>query len=140
MEENLVCNVEENMSRLGSDVRSAREELQKVYLELEQERCAAATAAKEAMAMITRLQEEKSSVLMEARQYRYACEERESHTQEAISLLKQVLLNKEDELISLQNHIRAYQRMLLRTDHMSSEQEQERSVSLNVEDQDNRDG
>ena len=79
---------------------------------------------------------------MEARQCRYACEERESHTQEAISLLKQVLLNKEDELISLQNHIRAYQRMLLRTDHMSSEeeQEQERSVSLNVEDRDNRDG
>ncbi len=44
-----------------------REALAAMYLELEKERNASATAANEAMGMIARLQEEKAVVLMEAR-------------------------------------------------------------------------
>jgi hypothetical protein len=40
-----------------------------LYLELEKERCAASSAADEAMAMILRLQEEKALIEMEAKQY-----------------------------------------------------------------------
>ncbi len=47
--------------------QTEQEVLAAMYLELEKERNASATAANEAMGMIARLQEEKAVVLMEAR-------------------------------------------------------------------------
>ncbi len=55
-----------------------------MYLELEKERNASATAANEAMGMIVRFQEEKTAVLMEARQFQRVVEQKLMHDQEAI--------------------------------------------------------
>lgn len=98
---------------LKEALKTERDTLHKLYVELEEERCASATAANEAMAMITRLQEEKAAVLMEARRYRRVTEEREIHNQEAFTLLKEALLNKEDDLLALQDQVEAYREMFI---------------------------
>jgi hypothetical protein len=64
--------------------QTEREALAAMYLELEKERNASATAANEAMGMIARLQEEKAAVLMEARQFQQVVEQKSMHDQEAI--------------------------------------------------------
>lgn len=99
---------------LREALKSERDTLRKLHIELEEERGASMTAANEAMAMITRLQEEKAAVLMEARRYRRVAEERETHNQEAISLLKDALLTKEDDLLALQDLLNAYRETFLR--------------------------
>jgi hypothetical protein len=55
-------------------LQTEREALAAMYLELEKERNASATAANEAMGMIARLQEEKAAVLMEAKQFQRVVE------------------------------------------------------------------
>lgn len=105
---------------LKEALKSERDTLRKLHIELEEERGASMTAANEAMAMITRLQEEKAAVLMEARRYRRVAEERETHNQEAIFLLKDALLTKEDDLLALQDLLNAYRETFLR---LESEQQ-----------------
>ncbi|KAK9671618.1 hypothetical protein RND81_12G042600 [Saponaria officinalis] len=56
--------------------------------ELEQERIAAATAADEAMAMISRLQEEKVLIEMESREYQRILEEKSTYDAEEMDILK----------------------------------------------------
>ncbi|KAH7426467.1 hypothetical protein KP509_10G002600 [Ceratopteris richardii] len=101
------------LSWLKEALRAERETLCKLRLELEEERGASMTAADEAMAMINRLQEEKSAVLVESRRYKLAAEERESHNQEAIDILKEALLTKEDDLLALQELLGAYREALM---------------------------
>lgn len=101
---------------LKEALKSERDSLRKLHRELEVERGASMTAANEAMAMITRLQEEKAAVLVEARRYKLAAEERENHNHEAIGLLKEALLTKEDDLLALQELLSAYRERLLRFD------------------------
>ncbi|MCO5601171.1 hypothetical protein L7F22_055290 [Adiantum nelumboides] len=99
---------------LKEALRSERDSLQRLYRELEEERCASMTAANEAMAMISRLQEEKAAVLVEARRYKLAADERETHNQEAIILLKEALLTKEDDLLAFHELLSAYKERLMR--------------------------
>lgn len=84
-----------------------------LYRELEEERNSSATAASEAMAMITRLQEEKASIQMEARHFRRMVEEKAVHDQEAISALLDMIARKDDELVALTNELQIYRRKLL---------------------------
>ncbi|KAI5068602.1 hypothetical protein GOP47_0016947 [Adiantum capillus-veneris] len=98
---------------LKEALKSERESLRRLHRELEEERGASMTAANEAMAMITRLQEEKSAVLVEARRYKLAAEERETHNQEAISLLKEALWTREGDLVALQELLSAYKGRLM---------------------------
>lgn len=84
-----------------------------LYLELEQERNAAATAADEAMAMILRLQEEKASIEMEARQYQQMIEEKYAYDEEEKNILKEILVRRETEIHFLENEVEAYRQMLL---------------------------
>lgn len=100
--------------QLREALKSQKKALHSLYIELEKERCASATAANEAMAMITRLQEEKAAAFMEARQYKRMTEEKESHHQEAIASLRQTILDKEDDLLALQDQIEAYSKMFYR--------------------------
>ncbi|KAI5064972.1 hypothetical protein GOP47_0019667 [Adiantum capillus-veneris] len=100
--------------RLREVLKYERKALRKLHKELEEERCASATAANEAMAMIRRLQEEKSAASVESRHYRLASEERETYNQEAITLLKEALSVMENEVRSLQEHVEAYRSMLLK--------------------------
>ena len=60
-------------------LQAEREALAALYSELEQERNSSATTASEALAMISRLQEEKAAVQMEARQYQWMVVEKEKY-------------------------------------------------------------
>ncbi|KAI8012261.1 putative myosin-binding protein 6 [Camellia lanceoleosa] len=73
--EEIKSNVQKELGYEGNEKNAIRileqalEEHAALYLELEKERSAAATAADEAMAIILRLQDEKASIEMEAWQY-----------------------------------------------------------------------
>ncbi|CAN6447774.1 unnamed protein product [Victoria cruziana] len=83
-----------------------------LYLELEEERNAAATAADEAMAMISRLQEEKAMIEMEARQYRRMIEEKAAYDAEEMNILKEILLRREREKLVLEKEVEVYREKL----------------------------
>lgn len=98
---------------LKEALRIEKEAHLSLQAELDEERNAASSAANETMSMIARLQEEKAAVLMEARQFKRMAEERELHNQEAISLLKEMLMNKEEEAFALENELVACRQMFL---------------------------
>lgn len=82
-----------------------------LYLELEKERSAAASAADEAMAMIQRLQEEKASIEMEARQYQRMIEEKSAYDAEEMNILKEIIVRREREKHFLEKEVEAYREM-----------------------------
>ncbi|KAI3915602.1 hypothetical protein MKX01_015427 [Papaver californicum] len=89
-----------------------------LYRELEEERSAAASAADEAMAMILRLQEEKASIEMEARQYQRMIEEKSAYDAEEMAILKEILVRREREKHFLEKEVEAYRKnMGLRDEH-----------------------
>ncbi|KAL6191230.1 hypothetical protein ACLB2K_037621 [Fragaria x ananassa] len=83
-----------------------------LYYELEKERSAAATAADEAMAMILRLQEEKASIEMEARQYQRMIQEKSIYDAEEMNILKEILLRREREKHFLEKEVEYYRKIL----------------------------
>ncbi|XP_051216592.1 uncharacterized protein [Lolium perenne] len=88
------------------NVRSALQQ------ELDKERSAAASAAEEAMAMILRLQKEKSSLEIEARQQRRTADERCAFYEDEVEELRDILLMREREARSLQKEVESYRRLL----------------------------
>ncbi|XP_071712506.1 probable myosin-binding protein 5 [Rutidosis leptorrhynchoides] len=87
-----------SLQQLKKQARTDRKNLQLLQTELEEERSAAAVAANNAMAMITRLQAEKAAVQMEALQYQRMMEEQAEYDQEEIRILQDNVA-KRDELI-----------------------------------------
>ncbi|CAL9225184.1 unnamed protein product [Arabidopsis halleri] len=85
-------------------------------LELEKERNAAASAADEALGMILRLQEEKASIEMEARQYQRMIEEKSAFDAEEMIILKEILLRREREKHFLEKEVDTYRQMFLETE------------------------
>nr|GMD73893.1 probable myosin-binding protein 5 [Ipomoea batatas] len=81
-------------------------------LELEKERNAAATAADEAMAMISRLQDEKALIEMEARQYKRIIEEKSAYEADEMEVLKEILVRRETEKHFLEREVEAYRQMV----------------------------
>lgn len=92
-----------------------------LYLELEKERSAAATAADEAMAMILRLQEEKASIEMEARQYQRMIEAKAAYDAEEMNIFKEILLRREREKHFLEKEVEAYRQMILGNDQSDAD-------------------
>ncbi|KAK1682470.1 hypothetical protein QYE76_043318 [Lolium multiflorum] len=92
--------------RRRENVRSALQQ------ELDKERSAAASAAEEAMAMILRLQKEKSSLEIEARQQRRTADERCAFYEDEVEELRDILLMREREARSLQKEVESYRRLL----------------------------
>ncbi|CAM6102546.1 unnamed protein product [Calypogeia fissa] len=90
-----------------------REALAALYLELEEERNAAGSAAHEAMAMITRLQEEKAAIQMDARQYQRMSEEKQQYDQESMAMLQEILVKKDEEVYALEEEVNKYRERLL---------------------------
>lgn len=82
-----------------------------LYVELEKERSSAAIAADEAMAMILRLQEEKASIEMEARQYQRILEEKSVYDDEEMTILKEILIRREKEKHLLEKEVEEYRQM-----------------------------
>ncbi|XVE78087.1 hypothetical protein DITRI_Ditri13aG0115800 [Diplodiscus trichospermus] len=97
-----------------------------LYLELEKERAAAASAADEAMAMILRIQEDKASVEMEARQYQRMIEEKFAYDEEEMNILKEILVRREKENHLLEKEVEAYKQI----DTLGHEQECDFSYTL----------
>ncbi|KAL4578438.1 hypothetical protein LXL04_014561 [Taraxacum kok-saghyz] len=83
-----------------------------LYIELEKERNAAASAADEAMAMILRLQEEKASIEMESRQYQRMIEEKSAYDEEEMNILKEIVLRREMEKHFLEKEVEAYRQTI----------------------------
>ncbi|KAG2726518.1 hypothetical protein I3760_01G116500 [Carya illinoinensis] len=110
-----------------------------LYLELEKERCAAATAADEAMAMILRLQEEKALIEMEAKQFHRMIEEKYAYDAEEMNILKEILLRREREKHFLEKEVEAYRQMMFGNDQLDADMEATEthgisSLSLSSED------
>ncbi|CAK7330383.1 unnamed protein product [Dovyalis caffra] len=76
------------------------------YAELEKERMATASAADEAMAMILRLQNEKSSAEIEAKQYRQLAEQKQEFQQEVMESLQWDIIKLESERSELEENLR----------------------------------
>ncbi|XP_039000868.1 myosin-binding protein 1-like [Hibiscus syriacus] len=87
---------------------NAREYINALSKELEEERNASAIAAYQAMAMITRLQEEKASLRMEALQYLRMMEEQAEYDVEALEKANDLLTEKERELQDLEAELEYY--------------------------------
>ena len=90
-------------------------------LELDKERAAAATAADEAMAMISRLQKDKASMEIEARQYERMIDEKFAYDEEEIDILKEILMRRERENHFLEKEIETYRRMSVTGDEQSND-------------------
>ncbi|XP_031263952.1 uncharacterized protein LOC116122188 [Pistacia vera] len=94
-----------------------------LYLELEKERSAAATAADEAMAMILRLQEEKASIEMEAWQYQRMIEEKYAYDAEEMNILKEILVRRERERHFLEKEVEAFRQMFFANEQLEADME-----------------
>lgn len=100
-EDQYCCNEDEEF-----DVMTLRKLLKKARAELKKERMAAATAAEEAMAVILRLQREKSCVEMEANQYRRMVEHKLEYDNEMIQSLEWIVMKHESEKSLLDDELR----------------------------------
>ncbi|CAI9112443.1 OLC1v1012895C1 [Oldenlandia corymbosa var. corymbosa] len=96
------------LNRLKKQVRVDRRSLIALYMELDEERSASAVAANNAMAMITRLQAEKAAVQMEALQYQRMMEEQAEYDQEALQVMKDLILKREEEIKVLESDLEVY--------------------------------
>ncbi|XP_042055069.1 uncharacterized protein LOC121799688 [Salvia splendens] len=91
-----------------------------LYIELEKERRASASAADEAMAMILRLQEEKASIEMEARQYQRIIEEKSAYDDEEMDIIQEILMRREKEKLFLEKEVETYREMVFRGNEQST--------------------
>ncbi|KAL6001660.1 hypothetical protein ACLOJK_007400 [Asimina triloba] len=101
------------LDRLKSALRAEHKALSALYAELEEERSASAVAANQTMAMITRLQEEKAAVQMEALQYQRMMEEQSEYDQEALQLLNELMVKREKENQELEKELELYRKKVL---------------------------
>ncbi|TVU05704.1 hypothetical protein EJB05_48881 [Eragrostis curvula] len=87
--------------------------MKKLFMELEEEREASATAASAALSLIRKLQKEKDAERMEAWQYKRIAEEKMNHTDGALEVLKELVEQKELEISYLRNQMQMYKHKLL---------------------------
>lgn len=100
------------VTSLKKSLEEAHASCAALYLELEKERSAAATAADEAMAMILRLQEEKAAIEMEARQFHRMIEEKAAYDAEEMNILTEILLRREKEKHFLEQEVETYRQII----------------------------
>lgn len=96
------------VDRLKRQVDHDRKLLGALYKELEEERNASAIATSQSMAMITRLQEEKAALHMEALQYLRMMEEQSEYDMEALEKTNDLLADKEKEMQDLEYELLFY--------------------------------
>ncbi|XP_009141089.1 probable myosin-binding protein 4 [Brassica rapa] len=93
---------------LKQQLEQDRNSLKELSKELEEERNASAIAANQAMAMITRLQEEKAALHMEALQYLRMMDEQAEHDVDALERANDVLADREKEIQDLEMELEYY--------------------------------
>ncbi|KAL9243021.1 hypothetical protein vseg_016962 [Gypsophila vaccaria] len=93
----------ENLAdRLKREIEHGKKRISDLYKELEEERSAAAIAANQAMAMITKLQEEKAALHMEALQYLRMMEEQAEYDVDELEKANDMIAEKDKEIQDLQ--------------------------------------
>ncbi|XWS47552.1 hypothetical protein CRYUN_Cryun14cG0162000 [Craigia yunnanensis] len=103
----------QTIERLKTSLIAERKVLTALYAELEEERSASAIAANQTMAMITRLQEEKAAMQMEALQYQRMMEEQSEYDQEALQLLNELMIKREKEKEELEKELQVFHKKVL---------------------------
>ncbi|OMO55465.1 hypothetical protein CCACVL1_27236 [Corchorus capsularis] len=103
----------QTIEKLKTSLKAERKALNALYAELEEERSASAIAANQTMAMITRLQEEKAAMQMEALQYQRMMEEQSEYDQEALQLLNELMIKREKEKEELEKELEVYRKKVL---------------------------
>ncbi|KAG5044400.1 Myosin-binding protein 1 [Glycine soja] len=101
---------ESAVDRLKRQVDHDRKLMNALYKELEEERNASAVAANQALAMITRLQEEKATLHMEALQYLRMMDEESEYETEALQKANDLLVEKEKEIEELEAKLEFYRK------------------------------
>ncbi|RZS17626.1 hypothetical protein BHM03_00049793 [Ensete ventricosum] len=101
------------VDQLRAALKAEQKALSALYTELEEERSASAIAANQTMAMITRLQQEKAAMQMEALQYQRMMEEQSDYDQEALQLLNELMMKREKEKQDLQKELEVYRKKVL---------------------------
>ncbi|XP_043716276.1 myosin-binding protein 1-like [Telopea speciosissima] len=96
------------VDRLKRQVEYDRKSMGALYKELEEERNAAAVAASQALAMITRLQEEKAALHTEALQYLRMMEEQAEYDVEALQKANDLLDEREKDIQDLEAELEFY--------------------------------
>ncbi|KAI3926459.1 hypothetical protein MKW92_007925 [Papaver armeniacum] len=101
------------IEKLKSALKAEHKALTALYAELEEERSASAIAANQTMAMITRLQEEKSAMQMEALQYQRMMDEQSEYDQEALQLLNELMVKREREKQEMEKELEIYRKKVI---------------------------
>lgn len=101
------------LERLKRQVDYDRRCMKALFKELEEERNAAGIAANQTMAMITRLQEEKAALHMEALQYLRMMEEQAEYDMEALEKANDLLAEREKEVQDLEAEVEMYRNNIL---------------------------
>ncbi|XP_019416044.1 PREDICTED: uncharacterized protein LOC109327382 isoform X1 [Lupinus angustifolius] len=128
-----------DVAAMKETLHAQQQLLQKLFIELDQEREASETAASEALDMILRLQGEKAAVKMEASHYKRMAEEKIGHAEATLEVFEELMYQKEMEIASLEFQIQAYKNKFLSLgcDLNASEFEFPDDLLLNRSDQQN---
>ncbi|KAK3145787.1 hypothetical protein QOZ80_3BG0257500 [Eleusine coracana subsp. coracana] len=98
--------VECTIDRLKRQIELDRQSISRLCKELDEERNASAVAANQTMAMITRLQEEKAAMQMEALQYQRMMEEQSEYDREDLQKMTEMVQTLQAELESYKGKLR----------------------------------
>lgn len=123
---------ESPVDKLKRQVDHDRKLMNALYKELEEERNASAIAASQALAMITRLQEEKATLHMEALQHLRMMDEQSEYELEALQKANDLLAEKEKELEDLEAKVEFYRKKF--PDESKPENMVEKNSEMKVKD------
>lgn len=114
--ENWYCrgDLEFNVMALRRLVNIEKQRANMAITELEKERLAASSAANEAMAMILRLQNEKSVIEIEANQYRRVAEKKQEFDKQVIESMQWCLMKHESEKMLMEDRLKVLREQLRR--------------------------
>lgn len=96
---------ESDVTALRKLVRKERNRANAACADLEKERMAAASATEEAMAMILRLQSEKSAIEIAATQFRRMSEQKHEYDQDNIQSLEWLVIKYQSDIKSLEDQL-----------------------------------
>ncbi|KAK3162099.1 hypothetical protein QOZ80_1BG0085380 [Eleusine coracana subsp. coracana] len=124
LEESIVSEMEgeSTIDRLRRQIDLDRKSIHLLCRELEEERNASAIAASQALAMITKLQDEKAAMQMEASHYQRMMEEQAEYDGEALAKANELLAEREQQIEELETELENC-RQRFGTGHFPFEQE-----------------
>ncbi|CAA0806728.1 Protein of unknown function- DUF593 [Striga hermonthica] len=125
-------NLESDLWKAREISKIERRRANAALAELAKERAASASAAEEAMAMILRLQNEKSLIELESSQFKRLAEEKQIHDQEVIRSLQWLVWRHESERSLLEDQLKyCRQELKLCSSAQHEEDEEARMSSFN---------